>query len=261
MFPNRYIKLLSMLLIVAGMQSVLAENDDDMDLGLEGMMEDISIPGVEINSDGISIGDGAVSVGSDGINVVDMVSVGENGKVNVNGGTASVVVEDGWIKIDSPDTSVNVDGWRVDVETDYQATDTAVLLEELDAVDEGDNIKVVLAGDVLFDFDKADVRADAVQTLVKLAYVLRQKAEDVTVIGHTDSVGKDDYNKKLSDRRAISVIAWLNQNQKIPAQLMKAKGVGATQPVAHNINPDGSDNPAGRAKNRRVEITFTELNN
>ena len=79
---------------------------------------------------------------------------------------------------------------------------------------------------------------------------------DIFVVGHTDSVGDNAYNQKLSERRAVSVMHWLNTHESIPAHLMKGQGMGAKKPIAYNTMPDGSDNPEGRAKNRRVEIRF-----
>jgi outer membrane protein OmpA-like peptidoglycan-associated protein len=146
--------------------------------------------------------------------------------------------------------------WRSRAST-YSAADTVRLMDELGARVEGGVTHVDLAGDVLFDFGSAAVRPDAAAQLVKVAHVLRQKAQsEVQVVGHTDSVGSDQANQKLSEARAIAVMAWLNQHQGIPANLIKARGLGEKQPVAHNTKPDGSDDPAGRARNRRVEIVF-----
>ena len=72
-----------------------------------------------------------------------------------------------------------------------------------------------------------------------------------------DSVGDDTYNPKLSEARAIAVMRWLNVNEGIPLELMRGQGMGAKKPIVHNTHPDGSDDPAGRAKNRRVEIRFS----
>jgi outer membrane protein OmpA-like peptidoglycan-associated protein len=146
--------------------------------------------------------------------------------------------------------------WRTHAST-YAAADTGRLLQELGARVEGGVTHVDLAGDVLFDFGSAAVRPDAAAQLGKVAHVLRQKAgEKVQVIGHTDSVGSDEANQKLSESRAIAVMAWLNGHEGIPAGVLQARGLGEKQPVAHNAKPDGSDDPAGRARNRRVEIRF-----
>lgn len=156
-------------------------------------------------------------------------------------------------------SSVVVPGdWR-GAGTHYRAADTDRILTELGAVEEGDVIRLALAGDVLFDFDSTAIRDDAAAQLAKAAHVIRQRSVgEVYVVGHTDSVGGDDYNLKLSRQRAEAVMSWLNGHEGIPDAIMVGRGMGSGKPVAHNTMPDGSDNPAGRAKNRRVEILLAE---
>ncbi len=126
-------------------------------------------------------------------------------------------------------------------------------LSELGARREGERIIVSLSGDVLFDFDKSDIRADARPVLSKLASVLQAMPEvPVTIIGHTDAKGDDDYNQRLSQDRAASVEAWLADLG--VASPFTAEGKGESAPVAPNTREDGSDNPEGRQKNRRVEF-------
>jgi outer membrane protein OmpA-like peptidoglycan-associated protein len=116
-------------------------------------------------------------------------------------------------------------------------------------------IIVELPADVLFDFDKADIRSDAGATLEKLARLIKQSGVGaIQVNGHTDSIGVDAYNMALSERRAGSVARWLTTNAGIDAGRLKTKGFGKTRPVEANRSPDGSDNPEGRQKNRRVEV-------
>ncbi len=78
------------------------------------------------------------------------------------------------------------------------------------------------------------------------------------VDGYTDSVGNDAYNRDLSQRRAASVTAALTSRLRGKPTQLRATGHGESDPVAPNANADGSDNPAGRAKNRRVTITFAK---
>jgi OmpA-OmpF porin, OOP family len=78
----------------------------------------------------------------------------------------------------------------------------------------------------------------------------------VQVRGHTDSKGGAAYNQGLSERRARTVADLLERKYPNLVGRIDAVGFGATQPVAPNTNPDGSDNPAGRAANRRVDIEF-----
>lgn len=105
---------------------------------------------------------------------------------------------------------------------------------------------------VLFDFDRADIRPDAAKVLDTLAAALQQvQAASMEVRGHTDSKGSDDYNQRLSERRALAVVEALRSRG--AARSATAKGYGETQPVAPN-EVDGQDNPGGRQLNRRVEI-------
>jgi len=115
-------------------------------------------------------------------------------------------------------------------------------------------ILVDLSADVLFNFDKWDIKPEAETELNKLAVIIRKKRKgDVWIYGHTDAKGSDAYNQRLSERRAESVKAWLVEHGKIPAEVLKTRGDGERRPVAPNTKADGSDDPEGRAKNRRVE--------
>jgi outer membrane protein OmpA-like peptidoglycan-associated protein len=128
-------------------------------------------------------------------------------------------------------------------------------LKDLNAQVLGQEIHIELPADVLFDFDKADIRPDSSAALAKVAVVVRAySGATVRVDGHTDSKGSDAYNLKLSERRAQSVVAWLQTREGLSGVAFAVRGLGESQPVAHNTNPDGSDNPEGRQKNRRVEI-------
>lgn len=123
----------------------------------------------------------------------------------------------------------------------------------LSGTETGFNIQINLSSDVLFDFDKAELKPEASTELQKAADVIRQKGKGVILItGYTDSKGTDEYNQRLSLARAQAVKSWfeaqgLNQDFQVAGQ-------GAKNPVAANTHPDGSDNPEGRAKNRRVEV-------
>ena len=112
---------------------------------------------------------------------------------------------------------------------------------------------ITLEDSVLFDFGSSDLRGEASTTLTNLATVLKDsKAPKVQVQGHTDSVSDDAFNQKLSEQRAQAVSSALKSDG-VAADL-EAVGYGETKPVAPNENPDGSDNPAGRRLNRRVEV-------
>ncbi len=116
-------------------------------------------------------------------------------------------------------------------------------------------VRIELPGDILFDFDKATIRAAAEPTLGKVADVIkRYHRPQVSIDGYTDSKGNAAYNLALSRRRAESVKGWLLGKGGVDA-VIETRGWGKEHPVAPNRNPDGSDNPAGRQQNRRVEIT------
>ena len=128
-------------------------------------------------------------------------------------------------------------------------------LKDLGAKVIGQEIVIELSADVLFDFDKSDLKPVAVDSLSKVAAVLKGMPNSpATVDGHTDGKGDAAYNQKLSERRANSVRDWLVRQGGIPASRLTARGFGMTHPVAPNAKPDGSDDPEGRQKNRRVEI-------
>ena len=126
----------------------------------------------------------------------------------------------------------------------------------VDVKESATEIKISLQGEILFDFDKADIRAVAEPTLAQVAKMIGSYSKATVLIeGYTDAKGSDSYNAKLSDRRAVSVKNWFSKHG-VAANLMRTHGWGAAKPVAPNKKADGSDDPDGRQKNRRVEITI-----
>jgi outer membrane protein OmpA-like peptidoglycan-associated protein len=114
---------------------------------------------------------------------------------------------------------------------------------------------VDLSTDILFDFDKAIMKPAALPLLIKLAALIRESSQSMIQLnGFTDSKGNDAYNLDLSERRAEAVKQWLVLKAGIDARQLKIKGYGKNQPVEPNTKPDGTDNPDGRQKNRRVEV-------
>ncbi|MFN8547152.1 MAG: OmpA family protein [Candidatus Eisenbacteria bacterium] len=111
---------------------------------------------------------------------------------------------------------------------------------------------IVSLADILFDFDKATLKRDVEFGLVKVATILNQFPEmRIQVEGHTDNVGKADYNLELSKRRATAVHDFL-ADQEVAPERMTVEGYGMTRPIADN------DTEAGRAKNRRVDLVIQE---
>jgi outer membrane protein OmpA-like peptidoglycan-associated protein len=111
--------------------------------------------------------------------------------------------------------------------------------------------KIVLRG-VNFDFNKSNIRTDARPILDEAISTLKEyKDITLSVEGHTDSIGSDAYNQKLSVRRAQAVADYLEKGG-IAASRMTVKGFGKSQPVASN------DTAEGRAENRRVELKILQ---
>ena len=108
---------------------------------------------------------------------------------------------------------------------------------------------------VNFDFDRDELRSDAVVILDEAIEILRRNPDlRVEVAGHTDSIGSDAYNQGLSERRAQAVYDYLISRGIDASRLEGPNGYGESRPIAPNTNADGSDNPDGRARNRRTEL-------
>jgi outer membrane protein OmpA-like peptidoglycan-associated protein len=144
------------------------------------------------------------------------------------------------------DTKTGLQGFRSAVAATGTTLDER--LGRLGAEVTGTEVTIRLPGSVLFDFDSAQIRPDAERTLNEVAEVIKGYAKrPVRIEGHTDSVASDDYNQKLSERRASSVQAWLAKKG-IEAGRLTPRGFGETKPVADNGTAEG------RQKNRRVEV-------
>ncbi len=109
---------------------------------------------------------------------------------------------------------------------------------------------------LLFDFGSADLRAETVELLEQVVAAVNEVDRPIEIVGHTDSVGSDEANLELSLERAQAVEAALRAaGMRVDSTV---DGVGESQPVAPNENPDGSDSPSGREQNRRVEIVIRD---
>ena len=135
---------------------------------------------------------------------------------------------------------------------DKQAKDIKETLPGAEVERVGDGIKITMNESIVtFAFNSSDLTSVAKANLDKLTQVLINNPDtNINIYGHTDSVGADDYNQKLSERRANSVKAYL-ATKGIASSRMFALGEGESSPVASN------DTDAGRAKNRRVEFAIT----
>jgi outer membrane protein OmpA-like peptidoglycan-associated protein len=117
----------------------------------------------------------------------------------------------------------------------------------------GDQIMLNMPGNVTFDTNRAEINAGFYDVLNSVAVVLKEyKKTTVDVIGHTDSVGAEAYNQRLSENRARSVAEYLSGQGVMSARLLIA-GMGEAQPIAANATPEG------RAQNRRVNIQIAPL--
>jgi outer membrane protein OmpA-like peptidoglycan-associated protein len=114
----------------------------------------------------------------------------------------------------------------------------------------GDNITLVMPGNVTFDVDKADIKASFYPVLDSVALVVDEYDKTIIdVVGHTDSTGSQQYNQALSERRADSVARYLI-SQKVDRVRIETFGMGETRPIASNATAEG------RQLNRRVELTL-----
>jgi outer membrane protein OmpA-like peptidoglycan-associated protein len=110
---------------------------------------------------------------------------------------------------------------------------------------------IVNVSDVLFDFDRAELKPGARERLSRVAGILSaHPGLQIEIEGHTDAVGTDDYNQRLSERRAGSVSAYLRE-QGIGQAIVGTQGFGESKPVATNGTAEG------RQRNRRVEIVVS----
>lgn len=151
-------------------------------------------------------------------------------------------------------TTRDIEGMTRGIESKTRGIES--VLKDLNAKVTDREIRIELSADVLFDFDKFVLRAEAVPSLEKVAEVLRSRSgSPVTIEGHTDGKGSDAYNQPLSEKRAQAVREWLVKKGGASAAKITTKGWGKSKPIVPNARPDGSDDPDGRKKNRRVEIT------
>lgn len=147
-------------------------------------------------------------------------------------------------------TTTSVDRIISDLNSQKASDGTAVVAKKVSS-----GIQVNLPDNILFDFDKAEIRPEAKATLTKLNQLIASyKQAPIEIYGHTDSKGNDTYNQSLSEKRAKAVQEYLIKNFQVEANRLSAKGLGEKKPVAPNTKSNGSDNPEGRQKNRRVEV-------
>mgnify|MGYP006273154707 FL=1 len=115
--------------------------------------------------------------------------------------------------------------------------------------------KSIVVRNIYFDFDKSSVADVYHEELDTVASILSRYPEFVVQIdGHTDNIGGEEYNLKLSERRAAEAAKYLMEEKEIDRERILEDGYGEERPIAPNSEEDGSDDPEGRQKNRRVEF-------
>lgn len=123
----------------------------------------------------------------------------------------------------------------------------------VDIIRQGDELLLRMPAGITFDFNSYAIRPEFRSTLDDVARILASYPQTyVDVLGHTDSVGTDDYNQRLSEQRAGAVASYLTANGISPARIA-TRGYGETMPIASN------ETDAGRAQNRRVEIKIVPV--
>ena len=122
--------------------------------------------------------------------------------------------------------------------------------------------RAIVIDNIYYEFDKSELTAIAKATIDTTIFLIMSETPEIIVelSSHTDSCGTDVYNQKLSQSRAESVVKYLVEKG-IEKERLIAKGYGEKRFIARNTNPDGSDNPEGRAKNRRTEFTVIGSSN
>lgn len=119
----------------------------------------------------------------------------------------------------------------------------------------------IVIDNVFYDFNKSTLREESHPSLDKIVTMLNDHPEImIEISAHTDNIGNEKYNQKLSEARANSVINYL-VSKGIDRSRLQSKGYGSTNPIAPNRNENGTDNPEGRQKNRRTEFKILKLVN
>ena len=143
--------------------------------------------------------------------------------------------------VDSNDYNIYMDVQEAKLREELQGTGVQVIRE-------GDNIRLIMPGNITFPTDSYNLRSDFYPVLNSVGIVLAKYADTtLRVTGHTDNTGAKSYNQTLSEQRAQSVAAYL-VTREVARQRMLVEGMGFSQPIADNGTTEG------RAMNRRTEL-------
>lgn len=141
-------------------------------------------------------------------------------------------------------------GGLIGKKMDKQAAEIERTVPGAEVIKAGEGIIVKFDSGILFGFDQSDLKPEAKTNIQKLVASLNENQDtDILVIGHTDNVGRAEYNQGLSERRARSVESYAI-SQGLSSSRIKTEGKGAYEPIASNETEEG------RAQNRRVEIVI-----
>lgn len=137
---------------------------------------------------------------------------------------------------------------------DKQHYATVIYHPEKPPVEKECPLEVISLGMIHFDFDKSVIKPEYIKVLKEcIDYLNAHDDVFLTIEGHTDAKGTDEYNQRLSERRAQAVYRYFI-NAGIPGRRLMMLGYSEFRPIAPNQTPDGADNPEGRAQNRRVQF-------
>ncbi|MBN8653788.1 MAG: PD40 domain-containing protein [Cytophagales bacterium] len=162
---------------------------------------------------------------------------------------------DGFITKRQPYTTV---GKSVPLET-LKDLVTNITLDTILVLDRKQTGISFVLKNIYFGYDSADIRRESALELDKLVTLLNDNPDISIEMGsHTDSVASNAYNIELSQRRANATVNYLIRKG-IDASRLTAKGYGEEVPIARNTNPDGTDNPQGRQRNRRTEFRIVSI--
>ncbi|MDD2636133.1 MAG: OmpA family protein [Bacteroidales bacterium] len=204
------------------------------------------IANVKVDENGMYVVD-SINAGSYEISAYDNDSnlISESMQVPSNDGKWDITEVN--LTIDYPDLVY------ADAETDISeqselVTDKDLLVSDHQTILE----EKVIVENVLFDFDRYNIKSEYINNLNKLAdYMNNNPNAEIEIAGHTDWIGTNEYNYLLSSRRSKSVKDYLVRQGNNPDNIVTTKH-GEDNPIASNANPDGTDNPVGRKYNRRA---------
>ncbi|KOP25751.1 hypothetical protein AMR41_13635 [Hapalosiphon sp. MRB220] len=131
-------------------------------------------------------------------------------------------------------------------------------------VQENNDLTIItLPTDILFYSGKDQIRPRAEKVLSQVSQAISDRYPNtwLQILGHTDSVGSEAANLKLSEQQVLAIQSWLSQKGGIDISLMTKQGYGETQPIAPNNNSDRSENSVASQNNARIEIVIQKTSN